>query len=246
MHAKLQSVWLCATLWTAASQTSLFMGFSRQEYWSELPCSLLGDLPHPGIEPMSRMSPALAGSFFTTSAPWEARFLKWYVSIIHLLNESSWLQVVRTIWSQLKLKVACDRKPYWWWENFPGGPVAKTPWSQWRGAWVLSLVRELRSHMPQLKILHATVKIKDHPPCCNYDLVKLNKYFFKKERKPCGVTQNRFQPALKTNWNQTVLLSASQSAFYSFLPAYVPASSYVQTLMEDLERCQRKQNGTLK
>ena len=33
-----------------ACQTPLSMGFSRQEYWSGLPCSLLGDLPDPGIE----------------------------------------------------------------------------------------------------------------------------------------------------------------------------------------------------
>jgi len=44
------------------------MGFSRQEYWSGLPCSPPGDLPDPGIEPTSLMSPALAGGFFTTSA----------------------------------------------------------------------------------------------------------------------------------------------------------------------------------
>ena len=31
-----------------------------------------GDLPNPGIEPMSLMSPALEGGFFTTSATWEA------------------------------------------------------------------------------------------------------------------------------------------------------------------------------
>ena len=43
----------------------LCMGFSRQEYWSGLPCSPPGDLPHLRIEPMSLMSPALAGEFFT-------------------------------------------------------------------------------------------------------------------------------------------------------------------------------------
>ena len=32
-----------------------------------------GDLPYPGTEPMSLMSPALAGGFFTTSATWEAQ-----------------------------------------------------------------------------------------------------------------------------------------------------------------------------
>ena len=58
-----------ATLWTAARQTPLSMGFSRQEYWSGLPFLPPGDLPDPGIEPIS---PALAGRFFTTSAIWEA------------------------------------------------------------------------------------------------------------------------------------------------------------------------------
>ena len=50
------------------------MGFSRQEYWSGWPCPPPGDLPNPGIEPMSLISPALAGRFFTTSATWEAPF----------------------------------------------------------------------------------------------------------------------------------------------------------------------------
>ena len=47
------------------------MEFSRQEYWSGLPCPPPGDLPIPGIEPSSLMSPALAGGFFTTSTTWE-------------------------------------------------------------------------------------------------------------------------------------------------------------------------------
>ena len=62
---------LFATLWTVALQAPLSMGLSRQEYWSGLPCPLLGDLPDPGIKPRSLMSPALAGGFFTTSATWK-------------------------------------------------------------------------------------------------------------------------------------------------------------------------------
>ena len=46
--------------------------FSRQEYWSGLPCPPPGDLPHPGIKPASVMSPELAGGFFTNRAIWEA------------------------------------------------------------------------------------------------------------------------------------------------------------------------------
>ena len=48
------------------------MGFSRQGYWSGLPFPPPGDLPNPGIEPTSLLSPALASMFFTTSATWEA------------------------------------------------------------------------------------------------------------------------------------------------------------------------------
>ena len=48
------------------------MEFSRQEYWSGLPFLPIGDLPDPGIEPMSLISLALASRFFTTSATWEA------------------------------------------------------------------------------------------------------------------------------------------------------------------------------
>ena len=59
-----------ATSWTTARQATLFMGFSRQEYWSGLPFPLPGDGPRPGIEPMCLMSPALAGGFFTTSVTW--------------------------------------------------------------------------------------------------------------------------------------------------------------------------------
>ena len=64
----------CLTLcdpWTAAHQAPLSMGFSRQEYWSGLPFPPPEDLPDPGIEPASLVSPELAGGFFTTSASWE-------------------------------------------------------------------------------------------------------------------------------------------------------------------------------
>ena len=61
-----------ATLWTVACQALLFMEFSRQEYWSGLPCLPPGDLPDPGIKASSLTSPALAGGIFTTRATWEA------------------------------------------------------------------------------------------------------------------------------------------------------------------------------
>ena len=52
-------VQLFVTPWTVAHQAPLSMGFSRQEYWSGLPCPPPGDLPSPGIKPMSPASPAL-------------------------------------------------------------------------------------------------------------------------------------------------------------------------------------------
>ena len=42
-------------------------------FWSGLPCPPSGDLPDPGIEPGSLMSPVLAGNFCTASATREAR-----------------------------------------------------------------------------------------------------------------------------------------------------------------------------
>ena len=45
------------------------MGFFRQEYRSGLLCPSSGDLPNPGIEPASPVSPALVGGFFTTEPP---------------------------------------------------------------------------------------------------------------------------------------------------------------------------------
>ena len=46
-------VWHFATLWIVACQAPLSMGVSRQEYWSGLPCPPRGDLPNPGVKPMS-------------------------------------------------------------------------------------------------------------------------------------------------------------------------------------------------
>ena len=55
-----------ATPRTVAHQAPLSMGFLRQEYWSELPFSVPGDLPDPRIEPASTV---FAGRFFTAEPP---------------------------------------------------------------------------------------------------------------------------------------------------------------------------------
>ena len=65
----LSCVQLFVTPWTVALQALLFMGFSRQDYWSGLPFPLPGDLPDTRIKPTFPVSPALAGRFFTTEPP---------------------------------------------------------------------------------------------------------------------------------------------------------------------------------
>ena len=69
----LSHVRLFASPWTVAHQLPLSMEFSMQEYWSGLPFPIAGDLPDPGIKPVSLASPALAGRFLTKCTTWEAQ-----------------------------------------------------------------------------------------------------------------------------------------------------------------------------
>ena len=62
---------LFAISWTAARWASLSMEFSRQQHWSGLLFSTPGDLPDPGMKPMSLVSPA--GRFFTSVPPRKPR-----------------------------------------------------------------------------------------------------------------------------------------------------------------------------
>ena len=56
MLSHFSRVLLFAMLWTVVCQAPLSMGFSRQKYWSGLPCPSPGDLPNLGIEPSSPVS----------------------------------------------------------------------------------------------------------------------------------------------------------------------------------------------
>ena len=71
MKSCFSHVQLFETQWTVASQAPLSIGFSRQEYWSGLPCPSPGDLPHPQIKS------EVAGRFFNTSVTWEA--IEWHI-----------------------------------------------------------------------------------------------------------------------------------------------------------------------
>ena len=62
-------VWLFVIPWTETCQAPLFMEFSRQEYWSQLPFPTSGDLSDLGIKPISPATPALTDKFFTTEKP---------------------------------------------------------------------------------------------------------------------------------------------------------------------------------
>ena len=66
MYSLLSCVQLFETPWTIAHQVPLSMEFSRQEYWSRLPCPPPGDLPEPVIEPGS---PALQADSLPTEPP---------------------------------------------------------------------------------------------------------------------------------------------------------------------------------
>ena len=74
MHACVLShfsrVRICVTPWTVARQAPLSVGFSRQEYWSGLPCTPPGDLPNPRIEPES---PALQVDSLPSEPPGESQ-----------------------------------------------------------------------------------------------------------------------------------------------------------------------------
>ena len=71
LPSRFSPVRLLVTLWAVACKAPLSMGFSGEEYWGGVPQPPPGDLPDPGIEPASLMSPALIGRFFTIRATWE-------------------------------------------------------------------------------------------------------------------------------------------------------------------------------
>ena len=120
MLSRLSHVWLFVTLWTVAHQAPLSTGFSRQAYWSGLPCTPPGDLLDPGIEPESLTFPAFADRFFTTSATWEALYLLYSTHLLYNFKIAGWrIEEVKVTQSCLTL---CDpmgtrcmefSRPYW-------------------------------------------------------------------------------------------------------------------------------------
>ena len=93
-----------------ACQVPLSMGFSRQQYWSGLPCLLPGNLANPESEPASPASPSLAGRFFTTEPP--GKPVEWYramffsFSTIDILEPDNFLLETRRLCIVECLKVS--------------------------------------------------------------------------------------------------------------------------------------------
>ena len=111
----------------------------QQEYWSGLPRSPPGDLPDPGIEPVSLMSLGLAGRFFTTWATWEAQFLSYPGSTWNFTFSNSIIEVIWELkfpWEdRMSIKhwvgkiCGCHRNVYSWALSLG---VESYSWMEWR------------------------------------------------------------------------------------------------------------------
>ena len=126
------------TLWTIAPQAPSYMGFSRQEYWSGLPFPPPGDLPDPGIEHKSPVSPALAGGFFITE-PIRKPIQKVYIILlfISVFSVFGMLKVLAAYILFLEFQVALAVKnPLVWTEDLKRHGF--NPWIRkipWRREW---------------------------------------------------------------------------------------------------------------
>ena len=86
----LSHVRLFANPWTVANQAPPSMEFSRQEYWSGLPCPSPGDLPNPGIDPGS---PALQADTLPSEPPRKPQF---YAYLLNCTGIPMWVSGVES------------------------------------------------------------------------------------------------------------------------------------------------------
>ena len=170
--------------------SSVSMGFSSQEYWSGLLCPPPGDLPNPGIEPISLMSPALTGGFFTTELPGKPKQQKFIVSVLEgkcpgLVYQQSWV-----LWGSNLLQEEHISKRYFQWVEKAYGcdvwgyrprkstfhsalKVSDLKWLYWRWSTYTGLLNSY-----QLKLLACTPRTHVHvvsifPAECNFSFVPL-------------------------------------------------------------------------
>ena len=90
MFSHFSHVWLFVTLWSIVHQVHLSVRFSRQEYWSGLPCCPPGDLPGPETKHTSLASPALRADSLHW-ATWEAQYHS-HMDSIFLKHDINYLQ----------------------------------------------------------------------------------------------------------------------------------------------------------
>ena len=96
------------------------MGYSKQEYWSGLPCPPARDLPDPGIKPLSL---ALADGFFTAGAPWEAPG----ALTSDQLNQNPYWQEKRAL---LQEETSCGNQHSKWPVIRISCTICRTPWGE--------------------------------------------------------------------------------------------------------------------
>ena len=106
-----------------AHQAPLSMGFSRQEYWSGLPCPPPGELPNPGIEPKSFMSPSLAGRFFTWWATGEAPKVTLLLLLLRRFSRVRLCATPETAAHQAPPSLGFSRQEHWSGVPFPSPKV---------------------------------------------------------------------------------------------------------------------------
>ena len=131
------------TLWTAVHQSPLFIGFSRQEYWSGLPFPFPGNLPHPGIKPES---PALQMYSFTAESLGGS---KWKCcSILFNSFETPW-----TVVHQAPLSMEFCNQEYWTGLPFPSPEEFPYPGVELKSSALQtdSLLSELPISCPEVK-----------------------------------------------------------------------------------------------
>ena len=106
----LSCVWLFCNPMSYSPPGSFVCGISQARILSGLPFPPPEDLPDPGIELVSLMSPALIGRFFTTSNTWEALCLSLYLTVYMYptFPRNSELQLLETFWKTKWIKCSYD------------------------------------------------------------------------------------------------------------------------------------------
>ena len=92
------------------------MRFSRQKYWSSLPCLPPGSLLDSGIRSESAASPSLAGEFFTTSMPGKPVYIFKFLEVKNIMSKGQFLQIVvytgeSTRWNLIGIPTRLCKKP---------------------------------------------------------------------------------------------------------------------------------------